>query len=45
MHCVNRIKYCVWIDDVTFLYNPGCWFPMMLMMLRRGEKHTPPKKI
>lgn len=23
MHCVNRIKCCGWIDNVTFLYYPG----------------------
>ena len=32
MHCVNRIKCCGWIDDVTFLYYPGSLFPLMWMM-------------
>lgn len=33
MHCVNRIKCCGWIDDVTFLYHPGSLFPAMLTMM------------
>lgn len=37
MHCVNRIKCCGWIDDVTFLYQPGSLFPLMLMMLMRVD--------
>lgn len=42
MHCVNRIKCCGWIEDVTFLYDPGSLFPLMwTMMLMRGEIHTP----
>lgn len=42
MHCVNRIKCCDWIDDVTFLYHPGSLFPLMFMMsgCRRGEIYT-----
>lgn len=37
MHCVNRIKCCGWIDDVTFLYQPGSLSPLMLMMLMRVD--------
>lgn len=50
MHCVNRIKCCDWIDDVTFLYHPGSLFPIMFMMMlmqvdeMRVEIHPPGNK-
>lgn len=50
MHCVNRIKCCGWIDDVTFLYHAGSLLPLMLMMMMQvdegvDEIHTPANKL